>query len=41
MCASAYVIAFTCIHLLMPRLEPAAIGDEPGFPVLPPTNDRA
>jgi ACS family hexuronate transporter-like MFS transporter len=36
MCASAYVIAFACIHLLMPRLEPATIGDDPGFPVLPP-----
>jgi ACS family hexuronate transporter-like MFS transporter len=35
--ASAYVVALTAIHLLMPRLAPADIGDdERGFPVLPP-----
>jgi ACS family hexuronate transporter-like MFS transporter len=34
--ALAYLVAFLCIQFLMPRLEPAAIGDERGFPVMPP-----
>jgi len=34
---SAYLVALGIIHLLMPRLEPAAIGDDPGtFTVAPP-----
>jgi ACS family hexuronate transporter-like MFS transporter len=38
-CALAYVVAFLCIHVLMPRLEPVKIGNEPGFPVLPAESD--
>jgi MFS transporter, ACS family, hexuronate transporter len=34
-CASAYLVALAVIHLLMPRIEPANVGDEtPGFPVI-------
>jgi MFS transporter, ACS family, hexuronate transporter len=37
--SSAYLVALAIIHLLMPRLQPAAIDEEPtghGFNVLPP-----
>jgi ACS family hexuronate transporter-like MFS transporter len=38
MCASAYLIAFAAIHLLMPRLQPVSIPEERqrGFDPLPP-----
>jgi ACS family hexuronate transporter-like MFS transporter len=37
-CASAYLIAFAAIHLLMPRLEPATVRNDSGrgFDVMPP-----
>lgn len=35
-CSSAYLVALLAIHLLMPKLEPAVLEQEPGFPVLPP-----
>ena len=36
-CGSAYLVAFTIIHVMMPRLEPAAIDDSSprGFPMQP------
>jgi ACS family hexuronate transporter-like MFS transporter len=35
--SSAYLVALVIIHLLMPRMDPANIDEEPrGFPVLPP-----
>jgi MFS transporter, ACS family, hexuronate transporter len=37
MCASAYLIAFAAIHLLMPKLEPATVGGKDrGSGVVPP-----
>jgi ACS family hexuronate transporter-like MFS transporter len=38
--ASAYLVAFAVIHVLMPKLEPAQIDDADGrgFDVVPPSN---